>query len=44
MVGNLVLEEKINTNKIDVRSLSKGMYLLTVYSGKYKSVKKMIIK
>jgi hypothetical protein len=44
MVGNLVLEEKINTNNIDVRSLSKGMYLLTVYSGKYKSVKKMIIK
>jgi len=44
MVGNLVLENNTNTNIIDVRNLSKGMYLLTVYSGNNKSIKKMIIK
>jgi beta-glucanase (GH16 family) len=44
MVGNLVLESETNTNNIDVRSLSKGMYLLTVYSGKYRNTKKIIIK
>ena len=33
-----------DTNIIDVKNLSKGIYLLTVYAGKQKSVKKLIIQ
>ena len=43
LIGNMVLNTTTNTNKIDVSNLSKGIYLLTVYSGTTKSVKKMII-
>lgn len=44
MVGKLVIETKIDTNKVDVKNLTKGIYLLTVYSGTKKSVKKIIVK
>ncbi len=44
MVGNLVMQTKVETNRIPVKDLSAGVYLLTVYSGDKKSVKKMIVK
>lgn len=42
--GILVLESKSDTNKIDIKNLSQGIYLLAVYSGENKTVKKMIVK
>lgn len=44
MVGTLVLETKVDTNKINIKNLAKGMYLLAVYSGEKKSIKKMIVQ
>lgn len=43
LIGNLVLNTTTNTNSIDVSNLSNGVYLLTVYSGTQKSIKKMIV-
>ncbi len=43
LVGNMVLKTTSNTNNIDVSNLSKGIYLLTVYSGSERITKKMII-
>ena len=42
IVGNNVLKST-STNRIDISSLPKGVYLLTVYSGTKKSIKKMIV-
>lgn len=42
LVGNLVLKTNTNTKNIDVSNLSKGIYLLTVYSGSEKCTKKLI--
>lgn len=44
MTGILVLESKIDTQKIDITHLSQGIYLLSVYSGDKRSIKKMIVK
>jgi len=44
MTGILVLETKTDTNHIDIKNLSQGIYLLAVYSGDNKRVKKMIVK
>ncbi|GAA4070918.1 hypothetical protein GCM10022389_15180 [Flavobacterium cheonanense] len=44
MVGTLVLETKEDTNKVDIKNLSQGIYLIAVYSDNKKSVKKMIVK
>ena len=44
MTGILVLESKSDTQKIDIKNLSQGIYLLAVYSGENKSVKKMVVK
>jgi hypothetical protein len=44
LLGKLVLSTSINTNNVDVRNLNKGFYLMTVYSGDKKSVKKIIVK
>lgn len=44
MLGNLVLKTTQNTNIIDIKNLSKGIYLLVVYSENKKSAKKMIVK
>jgi len=44
MTGMLVLETKTDTNNIDIKNLSQGIYLVTVYSGNKRSVKKMIVK
>jgi beta-glucanase (GH16 family) len=43
LLGNLVLNTTIDDEKIDVPNLSKGVYLLTVYSGTQRSVKKLIV-
>lgn len=44
MLGALVLATNENTNEVAIKDLSKGIYLLTVYSGSQKSVKKLIVK
>ncbi len=44
LVGNLILKTNINTNNIDVSNFSKGIYLLTVYSGLEKNTKKLIVE
>ena len=44
MMGELVNECLTDTKKVDVRHLSKGIYLLAVYSGTKRSVKKMIVR
>jgi beta-glucanase (GH16 family) len=43
ILGNIVFETNSNTDNIDVSNLSKGIYLLTVYSGTHKSTKKIIV-
>jgi beta-glucanase (GH16 family) len=43
LLGNMVLNTSTNTNKVDVTNLSKGIYLITAYSGSEKSTKKIII-
>jgi len=43
LFGNRVINCDTNTNNIDISSLSKGVYLLTVYSCSQKSVKKLIV-
>ncbi len=43
LLGNLVLNATSDTESIDVSNLSKGVYLLTVFSGTQKSVKKLIV-
>lgn len=42
LIGSKVLETQLNTNQIDVSSLSKGIYILTLYSGNIKTSKKII--
>jgi hypothetical protein len=43
LLGNMVLNTSTNTNKVDVTNLSKGIYLVTAYSGSEKSTKKIVI-
>ncbi len=42
LLGDLVLTTATNTNKIDVRSLASGMYLMVIYSGAERTVKKVL--
>jgi len=44
ILGHLVLSTTADCNQIDINNLSKGVYLLTVYSGNKKSSKKMVVK
>lgn len=44
MLGKLILKTTNNVNNIDVKNLSKGMYVFIAYSGNNRSVKKMILK
>ena len=44
LLGNIVLKTNVNTDKIDVSNLTKGIYLLSAYSGNEKCTKKIIIK
>ena len=43
MTGNLVLNTSLVTNRVDVRNLSKGIYVLAFYSENRRIIKKMII-
>jgi hypothetical protein len=43
LIGILVLNPAPNNHTIDISNLSKGVYLITVYSGTQKSVKKLIV-
>lgn len=43
LLGNMVLNTSTNTNKVDVTNLSKGIYLVTAYSGSEKRTKKIVI-
>jgi hypothetical protein len=44
LVGNLIIKTNDVNQEINVQNLSKGIYLLTVYSENKKTVKKIIIK
>jgi beta-glucanase (GH16 family) len=44
LVGNLVLKTETKSNTLDVTSLASGVYLMTVYSGNEKIVKKIIVR
>ena len=44
MLGNLVCSTIINTHEVPIKNLSKGIYLVVVYSGTQKSVKKLIVE
>ncbi|WP_339835638.1 family 16 glycosylhydrolase [uncultured Flavobacterium sp.] len=43
LAGNLVMQVSPDSNKIDVKQLSKGIYLLAVYSENRKIIKKIIV-
>ena len=42
LMGSKVLATQFNTNQVDVSNLSKGVYILTLYSGTKKASKKII--
>ena len=44
LMGSKVLATQFNTNQVDVSNLSKGMYIIMVYSGNKKANKKIIIQ
>ena len=44
MLGELIIATEENTNELDIKNLSKGIYLVTVYSGNQKSIKKLIVQ
>ncbi|GGD29446.1 hypothetical protein GCM10011343_19510 [Flavobacterium orientale] len=44
LLGKLVLSSSTPTESIAVKNLAKGVYLLAVYQGDKKSIKKMIVK
>ncbi|MDI1317844.1 family 16 glycosylhydrolase [Flavobacterium sp.] len=44
LLGALVTTSHQNTNEVDIRNLSKGIYLLTVYSDSQKCVKKLVVE
>ncbi len=44
ILGNLVIKNETNTNSIDVSSLTSGIYLISVYSGNERIVKKISIQ
>jgi hypothetical protein len=39
MLGKLVSSTNVGTNKVDIKNLSKGIYLLAVYFGTEKSLR-----
>ena len=44
MQSKLVSSTNVETNKVDIKNLTKGIYLIAVYSGEQKCVKKLIVK
>ncbi|CAM3616447.1 family 16 glycosylhydrolase [Flavobacterium gelidilacus] len=43
LAGNLVMKVSPESNEIDIKQLSKGIYLLAIYSENRKIIKKMIV-
>lgn len=43
LAGNLVMKVSPDNNEIDVKQLSKGIYLLAIYSENRKIIKKMLV-
>ncbi|WP_353083205.1 family 16 glycosylhydrolase [Flavobacterium sp.] len=44
LLGTIVVKQESNTKRIDVSDLQSGVYLISLYSGEEKIVKKIIIK
>lgn len=44
MFGNLISSTTVDVDRIDIKNLSKGIYLLAVYSGENRSVKKLVVE
>jgi hypothetical protein len=44
MTGVLVKTTTDISDQLDIRNLSSGIYILTVYSGTQKSVKKLLVQ
>lgn len=44
MLGKLVSSTNVDTSKVDIKKLTKGIYILTVYFGTEKIVKKLIVE
>ena len=44
ILGALVSTTNENTNQVDIKNLTQGIYILTLYSGSQKSVKKLIVE
>ncbi len=42
LLGKLVLTTSTNTNKIDVRDLASGLYLVAIYAGTERTIKKVL--
>jgi beta-glucanase (GH16 family) len=43
LIGNKIISQATNTNLVEVATLSEGIYLMVVYSGNRKGIKKVII-
>lgn len=43
LTGNIVMKTKLESNQVDVSNLSKGIYLLFIYSENERIIKKMIL-
>jgi len=43
LIGNKIISQSTNTNLVEVATLSEGIYLMVVYSGNRKGIKKVII-
>ncbi|MFC4740805.1 family 16 glycosylhydrolase [Flavobacterium ponti] len=43
LTGNIVMKTKLESNQVDVNNLSKGVYLLSIYSENKRIIKKMIL-
>lgn len=44
MLGKMIISTNQNTTDVSINDLSKGIYLLAVYAGSQKSVKKLIVE
>ena len=42
LIGNKIISQATNTNLVEVATLSEGVYLMVVYSGNKKGIKKVI--
>ena len=44
LLGTMVVAQELDTNRIDVTNLQSGVFLISLYSGEEKIVRKIIIK